>query len=204
MKILFQNILVQKTKVYAPVGNGRRPSSVEVHAERCRFDGMQSDTVIVDTPSFFTSHKPDGQDVLKTWMDANYAKPCKAVAVLYMHNLLFNGDDANLKVSKHLDAFRNICRPGLIPSVIHVVPTLSYWADLSEEKMKTLVTHLHRQVYGEGVQFCSTSSGGRPFDGQPETAWDVVQGLFSACGIGPKVSHDHTGKAKVAGNDESL
>lgn len=130
MKILFQNILVQKTKVYAPVGNGRRPSSVEVHAERCRFDGMQSDTVIVDTPSFFTSHKPDGQDVLKTWMDANYAKPCKAVAVLYMHNLLFNGDDANLKVSKHLDAFRNICRPGLIPSVIHVVPTLSYWADL--------------------------------------------------------------------------
>ncbi|KAI5997330.1 hypothetical protein F5J12DRAFT_852365 [Pisolithus orientalis] len=180
-KSRFMSILLQNTNVHVRVSKGQNPGTTEVHAERCRFDGMQSDIVIVDTPSFYTYLDPDGEDVVKRWMDSNYTKPCKAAAVLYMHNLAFNAGDANLKVSKHLGAFRRACRRNLIPSVYHVIPTLSYGARLSNERIETSVTQLRGQANDEGAQFCSTSPAGKPFDGRPETAWDVVQGLLASC-----------------------
>ncbi|KAI6017900.1 hypothetical protein EDC04DRAFT_474668 [Pisolithus marmoratus] len=147
-KSRFLNILLQSGNVHVKVSKGQKPGTTEVHAERCRFDKMKSDIVIVDTPSFYTYIDPDGEVVVEKWMDSNYTKPCKATGVLYMHNLASNLDDANLRVSKHLGAFRPMAQ-------------------------------LRLQANSE-VQPCNMSSDGKLFDGKPESAWDVIQGLLSA------------------------
>ncbi|KAI5994915.1 hypothetical protein F5J12DRAFT_409788 [Pisolithus orientalis] len=175
--------LLQHENVHIRVSNGRNADAADVHAERCRFDGIQSDIVIVRTPSFYTDG-PDGEETLKKWMDSNYIKPCKAVGVLYMHNLASSAGDSNLEVSKHLGAFRRTCRSNLIPSVIRVVPTSYHIAWLSNESMETPMTQFRRQANDEGVQFCSTLPDGKPFDGKPETAWGAVQELLASCGNG--------------------
>ncbi|KAI6011137.1 heterokaryon incompatibility protein-domain-containing protein [Pisolithus marmoratus] len=162
---IFMSILLQDVNVQA-IGD-QIPGPAEVNAQRCRFEGMRSDIVIVDAPSFYTHLIPDGKEVLKRWMDSNYTMPCKAAGVLYMHNLVFNSRDADLKVGKHLCAFQRICRQALIPSVTHIVPTLYRRGRLSDERINTLATQLQLQA---GAQF---------FDEQPETAWDILQGLLS-------------------------
>ncbi|KAI6032392.1 hypothetical protein EDC04DRAFT_68106 [Pisolithus marmoratus] len=96
-----------------------------------------------------------------------------------MHNLVFNSDDRGLGMSNYLGAFRRTCRQNLLPSVIHVVPTLSLGAELPDERIVTRVAQLRLQAYDEGAQLCKTSSDGRPFDGTPEMAWDVIQGLLA-------------------------
>ncbi|KAI6042359.1 hypothetical protein EDC04DRAFT_998662 [Pisolithus marmoratus] len=178
-KSRFMSILLQIANVHVRVNKGQRPGTTEVHAERCRFEGMQNDIVIVDTPSFYTYTDPDGEEVVKRWMGSNYTRPCKAAGVIYMHNLADNPEDTNLKVSKHLNAFRRTCRQGPIPGVIHVVPTLSYGATLSEERINTAMAQLRLQANSE-VQPCNMSSDGKVFDGKAESAWDVIQGLLSA------------------------
>ncbi|KAI6033577.1 hypothetical protein BKA83DRAFT_4178261 [Pisolithus microcarpus] len=63
----FMSILLQSADVHFKVGRGQ----TEVHAERCRFDGMQSDIVIVDTPTFGSYWDPDdGEDVMRMWMES--------------------------------------------------------------------------------------------------------------------------------------
>ncbi|KIO00991.1 hypothetical protein M404DRAFT_737927 [Pisolithus tinctorius Marx 270] len=175
--------LLQHENVHVRASNGWNPDATDVHAERCRFDGKQSDVVIVRMPSFYTEG-PDGEESLKKWMDSNYTKPCKAVGVLYMHNLAFSAGDSNLEVSKHLGAFRRTCRPNLIPSVIRVVPTSYHIPWLSSKRMETSMTQFRRQANDGGVQFCSTSPDGNPFDGKPETAWGIVQELLASCDNG--------------------
>lgn len=176
-KSWFMSVLLKHAQVR--VSMGQKPGTTEIHAERCRFDGMKNDIVIVDTPSFDTNEEgPDGETEVKKWMDSNYAKPCKAAGVLYMHNVASNPDDPGLKVSNHLGAFRRTCRPKLIPRVIQVVPTLDHGARLLQEKIITRVTHLGLQANDEGAQLCNASAG-YTFDGQPGTAWDIIQGLLS-------------------------
>ncbi|KAI6119153.1 hypothetical protein EDD16DRAFT_948360 [Pisolithus croceorrhizus] len=160
------------------VCRGQKPGITEVHAERCRFDGMQNDIVIVDTPSFCANIEPDGEEVVREWIDSNYTKRCKLAGMLYMHNLAFDPDDANLRMSNHLSAFRRACRRNLVPSIIHVVPTLSYGARLSDERLRTLSALLKRQADVERARLHNASDG-KPFDGKPEAAWDIVQGLLS-------------------------
>ncbi|KAI6111677.1 hypothetical protein EDD17DRAFT_795348 [Pisolithus thermaeus] len=180
-KSWFMDALLKSANVHVRVSKGQKPGTTEVHAERCRFDGMQNDIVIVDTPSFITYMDPDGEEAVRKWMESNYTKPCKAAGILYMHNLAFNPDDANLRVSNHLGTFRRTCRQNLIPSIIHVVPTLSNGARLSDERLRTLMALLQRQADAEGARLRNVSEG-RPFDGKPETAWDVLQGLLSQVG----------------------
>ncbi|KAI6107645.1 hypothetical protein EDD16DRAFT_1620399 [Pisolithus croceorrhizus] len=176
-KSRFMSILLQSANVHVRVSKGQKPGTTEVHAERCRFDGMQNDIVVVDTPSFCTYMDPDGEEVVRKWMESNYTKPCKAARILYMHNLAFNPDDGNLKVSNHLGAFRRACRHDLIPSIIRVLPTLSNGARLSDERLRALTGQLQRQADAEGVRLCDTCDG-KPFDGKPEAAWDVLQELL--------------------------
>lgn len=198
----FMQSLLQHQNVHVRITNGQNPGATEVHAERCRFDGMQSDVVIVKTPSFCTSERPDGEETLKNWMDSNYTTPCNAAGVLYMHNLAFGAGDTNVEISKHLGAFRRTCPRNLIPRVIRAVPTLYYTAWLSNERIEASVTQFRRQANDEGVQFCSTLADGSPFDGKPERAWGIVQELLASCnngnvGIPRNNPANSVGKAEV-------
>ncbi|KAI6128088.1 hypothetical protein EDD16DRAFT_1892624 [Pisolithus croceorrhizus] len=139
---------------------------------------MQNSIVIVDTPSFCTYMDPDGEEVLRKWMESNYTRPCKWAGILYMHDLYFNPEDTNLRLSNHLNAFRRTCRRNLIPSIIHIVPTLSHGARLSDERLRTLTILLQRQADAERARLYDASDG-KPFDGKPEAAWNVVQELLS-------------------------
>ncbi|KAI6114513.1 hypothetical protein EDD16DRAFT_632289 [Pisolithus croceorrhizus] len=188
-KSRFMSILLQRANVHVRVSKGQKPGTTEVHAERCRFDGMPNEIVIVDTPSFCTYMEPDGEEVVRKWMESNYAKPCKAAKMLYMHNLAFNPDDTNLRVANHLRVFRRTCRQNLLPSAIHIIPTLSHGSTLSDERLKILATQLQRQADAEGALLCNTSDGksfvgkpfdGKPFDGKPEAAWNILQELLNA------------------------
>ncbi|KAI6095455.1 hypothetical protein F5141DRAFT_682858 [Pisolithus sp. B1] len=176
-KSWFMSVLLKNAQVR--VSKGQKPGTTEIHAERCRFDGMKNDIVVVDTPSFDNYDGPDGETEVKRWMDSNYTKPCKAAGVLYMHNIASNPNDPGLKVSNHLGTFRRTCRQNLVPSVIHVVPTLDHGARLPQERIMTRVTQLELQANSEGAQLCNASSAGYTFDGRPGTAWDIVQGLLS-------------------------
>ncbi|KAI6160609.1 hypothetical protein EDD17DRAFT_797479 [Pisolithus thermaeus] len=123
----------------------------------------------------------DGEEVVRKWMESNYTKPCKLAGMLYMHNLAFDPDDEKLRVSNHLNAFGRACRQNLIPSTIHVVPTLSPEERLSDERLKILAIQLQRQADAEGAQLVDACDG-KPFNGNPEMALNIIQGLFSACG----------------------
>ncbi|KAI5991966.1 hypothetical protein EDD15DRAFT_2368739 [Pisolithus albus] len=98
--------------------------------------------------------------------------------MLYMHNLASNPDDTNFRLSNHLSAFRRAYLPNPVPSVIHVVPTLSTGARLSKERLRTLTAQLQRQAEAVGARLHNAFDG-EPFDGGPETAWDIVQGLLN-------------------------
>ncbi|KAI6119149.1 hypothetical protein EDD16DRAFT_1726592, partial [Pisolithus croceorrhizus] len=105
-KSWFMNILLQNPNVRVQVADRQKPGATEVHAERCHFDGVGNDIVIVDTPSFCTCMDPDSEEVVRTWMLSNYTEPCQETSILYMHNLAFEPDDADLMLSNHIRAFR--------------------------------------------------------------------------------------------------
>ncbi|KAI5996946.1 hypothetical protein EDD15DRAFT_2412538 [Pisolithus albus] len=172
----FMSMLLQSANVQVPVSKRLTPGTTEVHAERCRFEGMQSDIVIVDTPPFCTYMELDGEEVMREWMESNYTGRCKAVMMVYMHNFACDAEDANLRLSNHLGVFRRACRQNLFPSVIHVVPTLSFGENLSAKRLRTLTTQLQRQANAEGAQL---ANGRRLFDGKPETTWGIIQGLLN-------------------------
>ncbi|KAI6011442.1 hypothetical protein EDC04DRAFT_2609915 [Pisolithus marmoratus] len=159
---VFMSLLLQNAHIHVWVNRGQRPRTTEVHMERCHFDRVQGDVIIIDTPSFHTYMNPDEEGVVKKWMDSNYMRLCKAAGVLYMHKLAFNPNDSHSRVSKHLGAFQ--C-----------------------------------------AQLCETSSDQQLFDEKPKTAWDIVQGLLSACKIGihPRPIQCETSleKPEVAEND---
>ncbi|KAI5997319.1 hypothetical protein F5J12DRAFT_852290 [Pisolithus orientalis] len=177
-KSRFMDILLQNANVHAVRANkGQRPGTTEVYAERCRFEGMQSDIVLVDTPSFHTYEDPDGEETLKKWMDSKCTK-CKRAGMLYTHNIASNPHDGNLVISRHLEAFRRTLPRNLTINTVHVVPTVAFGARLPAETIDALVTRLQGQADGVGAKMSKT-----PFDGKPETAWDVVQELLSRCGL---------------------
>lgn len=69
-KSRFMGIILQQSNVHVRISKSQRPGTTEVHAERCRFDGIQGDIVIVDTPSFCTYMDPDGEEVMRKWMES--------------------------------------------------------------------------------------------------------------------------------------
>ncbi|KAI6103861.1 hypothetical protein EDD16DRAFT_1640155 [Pisolithus croceorrhizus] len=139
---------------------------------------MPSDVVIVDTPSFFTYRNSGGEDVMRGRMNSNYTNLCRGAGILYLHNLSFRPVDPNMRVSTHLDAFRRTCRQHLIPSIIHIVPTL-FWPTLTEEGLRMSMVQLQHQADANGALLHNPSDG-RPFDGHPKAAWDVLLKLLSS------------------------
>ncbi|KAI6039630.1 hypothetical protein EDC04DRAFT_2894974 [Pisolithus marmoratus] len=167
------SILLEMAKTRIPVNKGQKPGTTKVYAERCHFEGLQSDIVLVDTPSFYTYEGPNAEKTVKKWIGSNYQKP-EGAGILYMHNIASNRLDPNLEVSRHFSAFRRTFPPNLAPSAVHVVPTIALGAILSAERIDTSMTELRRQADNIGASML-----GAPFDGRPETAWDVVQELLS-------------------------
>lgn len=167
------SILLKMANTHVPVNRGQKPCTTKVHAERCHFEGMQGDIILVDTPSFYTYIRPDGEKTVKKWIDSNYIQP-KGAGILYMHNIASNPLDPNLEVSRHFSAFRRTCPQGHAPSVARVVPTVALGSTLSAEKINTSMTRLRYQADSIGASIL-----GMPFDGKPGTAWDVVQELLN-------------------------
>ncbi|KAI5997276.1 hypothetical protein F5J12DRAFT_929047 [Pisolithus orientalis] len=169
-KSRFMDILLQNANVRAVRNNkGQRPGTTEVYAERCRFEGMPSDIVLVDTPSFHTYEDPDGEETLKKWMDSRCTK-CKRAVILYTHDIASNPHDENLVISRHLEAFRRTLPRNLTVDTVHVVPTMAFGAKLPVEKISVLMdtTPKSRRTM-------------TPFNGRPEVAWDVVRELLNHC-----------------------
>lgn len=157
-------ILLQIADIHIPVSEGQESGTTGVYVERCRFKGIQGNIILVDTPSFCTSTSTDGEATLQKWMTSHCVEPYKAVGILYTHNTTSDPFNANLELSKHLEAFGRTPRH-FAPSAIHVVPTVAYEANFSTEGTTTLVTQLQRQADNIGVSMCKTL-----FDGRPEVA----------------------------------
>ncbi|KAG6335338.1 hypothetical protein ID866_3749 [Astraeus odoratus] len=146
---------------------------------RCHFEGIQSDFVIVDTPSFFTFVDPDGDVIMQQWMDARYTKKCAAAAILYMHNIAANKDDPNLAMKNHLGTFRRICPPGaLVPRTVHVVSIIdrAIQRPVPGDKIEAWMQPLRQQAREEGASVFE-----QQFEGRPETAWNALRDLLDAC-----------------------
>lgn len=173
------SILLQVAKSHVPIGRGQRLDVAEIHAERCRFEGEQSDIVLVDTPSLCTFRGSAGEEDLKGWLDSKYRKPCKAAGILYLHNIGSNPYDEWLKVSRHLGCLMPMYQEGLAPSTIYVVPTITPGAKLSTGRIDTSILILKRQADDGGASMFMT-----PFDGSPETAWGVVRELLNGMKLG--------------------
>ncbi|KAI5988363.1 hypothetical protein EDD15DRAFT_2289284 [Pisolithus albus] len=177
-KSWFMSNLLKKANIHVSVSKSLRPGTKKVHAERCQFEGLESDIVIVDTPSFYTCTKSDGEKVVRKWMESNHTQPCRVAKMVYMHDLASNPHDENLRMLVHLDAFRRAYLPNPFPRVIHVVPTVGEGARLPKEKIGALTAQLQHQASAVGARL-HTVFNGEPFDGTPETAWDIVQGLLN-------------------------
>lgn len=167
------SLLLKMAKTRVPVNKGQKPCTTKVYAERCHFEGMQNAIILVDTPSFYTYADPDGEKIVKKWIDSNYKKP-KGAGILYTHNIASNPCDPNLEVSRHFSAFRRTFPQALVPRAVRVVPTVALGSTLPPERISTLIAGLRHQADNIGA-----STLGAPFDGRPETAWDVVQELLN-------------------------
>ncbi|KAI6142580.1 hypothetical protein BKA82DRAFT_1003415 [Pisolithus tinctorius] len=177
-KSRFLEILLQNPNVHR-ASKGQKPGSTDVHAERCRLEGMPSDVVLVDTPSFHTYEGPDGEETVRKWMDSSKCtRQCKRAGILYMHNIASNPSDTGLDVSNHLGAFRHTLPRNLTNSTVHVVPTMASGARLPAERIKTAMARLQSQASDEGATMSRI-----PFSGRPEVAWEVVQELLIECGL---------------------
>ncbi|KAI5988356.1 hypothetical protein EDD15DRAFT_1378691 [Pisolithus albus] len=154
------SLLLKMAKTRVPINKGQKPCTSKVYAERCHFEGIQSGIVLVDTPSFYTYVGPDKEKIVKKWIDSNYTKP-KGAGILYM-------------VSRHFSAFRRTFPQALVPRAVRVVPTVALGSTLPPDRISTLITGLRHQADNIGA-----STLGAPFDGRPETAWDVVQELLN-------------------------
>ncbi|KAI6111025.1 hypothetical protein F5141DRAFT_767070 [Pisolithus sp. B1] len=173
------NILLQIANTHVPVDEGETLGFTKINAERCRFDGEESDIILVDTPSLCTLTGPHRKESLKEWLDSKYRKPCKAAGILYLHSVGSNPYDPYLKVSRHLGLLMSMYRQGLAPSSVHVIPTITLGEKLSTGRIGASMLLLKRQVDDVGASMLTT-----PFDGRPETAWDVVQELLSNMKLG--------------------
>lgn len=151
-----------------------KPSTKEVNAVRCHFSGdNRDDIVIVDTPSFHTYLDPDGEVTLKQWINEKCKKSCKGAGILYLHNIAANPHDANLSMSKHLQAFNRAYTS--VSSTI-VVPTLDKGVIYPPDKAQRLTLRLQSEAEKFDAITCKL------FDGQPETAWEIVQELLKQMG----------------------
>ncbi|KAI6129059.1 hypothetical protein EV401DRAFT_804969 [Pisolithus croceorrhizus] len=171
--ILFR-ILLRIANKHVPVDEGKILGVTEVNAERCRFDGEESDIILVDTPCLWTPQRTSQQASLKEWLDSKYRKPCRAAGILYLHNVGSNPFDPYLKVSRHLGLLMPMYHQRLAPSSVHVVPTITPGAKLSTGRIGASMLLLERQADNVGASMLKA-----PFDGRPETAWDVVQELLN-------------------------
>jgi len=90
---------------------------------------------------------------------------------LYLHNIAANPHDANLSMSKHLQAFNRAYTSGVVSSTV-VVPTLDYGVVFPPEKTQRLISRLESEAEKVDATTCKL------FDGQPETAWEMVQELL--------------------------
>ncbi|KAL4065616.1 hypothetical protein V8B97DRAFT_2025652 [Scleroderma yunnanense] len=158
------------------VNKGQKPCTKHVKAERCRFNEIANDIVVVDTPSFHTYVDPDGEDVMRSWMNSKYTKQCKAATVLYMHDIAAYEKDANLAVRKHLDTFRRTFPLGnVIPQTVHILPILDRGMrqPVPPEKIAQRMASLRKQAEEANASMFPTI-----FDGTPEMAWSAVQELL--------------------------
>ena len=123
-----------------------------------------------------------------------------------MHDIASNPLDANLAMSKHLTTFYRIYTGGV--SSMIVVPTIARGARFKHEKIQAQISWLTAEAVKWNAVVCEL------FDGQPETAWTVVQELLKTIeGAGspdmgrkmvPKVAKQMTLEKKVQlGNTSS-
>ena len=89
--------------------------------------------------------------------------------ILYIHDITSNPYDANLTMNKHLSTFYHVYA-GDVSSTL-VVPTIDK-AGLPHEKIQTRISWLTGEAAKSNTTVC------RSFDGQPETAWAIVQELL--------------------------
>lgn len=173
------SILLQVAKSHVPIGRGPRLDVAEIHAERCRFEGEQSDVVLVDTPSLSPLWGFAGEEDLKGWLNLKYRKPCKAAGILYLHNIGSNPYDEFLKVSRNLSRLMPLYHQGLAPGIVHVIPTITPGAKIFTGRIDASILLLKRQADEVGASMLRT-----PFDGSPETAWGIVQELLNGMKLG--------------------
>lgn len=173
-KSWFLSTLLQNPNVHALVKVSGEHKSSEVHVVRCRFEGIPNDILLVDTPSFYVDDGPDAEATLKRWMDSNDMKKSWAVGILYMHNIALNPYDDNLRLLKHIGAFRRTCRRDLSHNTVYVVPSVASEVRLSSERIEASMSRLQRETVDGGTLMCTTL-----FDGKSEIAWDIMQELFN-------------------------
>lgn len=68
------SLLLKMAKTRVPINKGQKPCTTKVYAERCHFEGMQNAIILVDTPSFYTYADPDGEKIVKKWIDSKNLK----------------------------------------------------------------------------------------------------------------------------------
>ena len=103
-----------------------------------------------------------------------YLRRCKAsgikAGILYMHDIASSPLDANLSMSKHLTTFYRVYAGGVSSTI--VVPTIARGARLSHERIEAQISRLKKDAVELNAVVCEL------FNGQPETAWAVVQELL--------------------------
>ncbi|KAI6019985.1 hypothetical protein F5J12DRAFT_911477 [Pisolithus orientalis] len=174
-KSRFFDILLQIAKSHISLHGGRKSPTTEVYAERCRFEGDERDIVLVDTPSFYTN--TGGEEILKKWIDSNFTAFSKASGILYMHSVESNPDDADMRVSKHFEAFWRACPRNLGPSAGHIVPTIFSRAGLTAQDFGALMAQLRHQANVVGASMLRIV-----FDGAPVMARLIIQEFLNCLG----------------------
>ncbi|KAI6015428.1 hypothetical protein BKA83DRAFT_4129402 [Pisolithus microcarpus] len=151
VKSRFLDILLRDENVNVWSIGDRTASAQEVRTRKCRFKGMGSDIVLVDTPSFTTRGGLDGGETMEKWIKSKYDRPFAAVwRMTQLPSCV-----SSLKVAL------------LVPSTSFRLYSKKKW--MSNESIEASMTQLRREVDDVGASIM-----GEPFDGEPRMALRAV------------------------------
>ncbi|KAI6040634.1 hypothetical protein EDC04DRAFT_3060936 [Pisolithus marmoratus] len=162
------DILLQDENIKVHSNSNQELSTPEIKTRMCRFKGIDSRIILVDTPSFDTCGGLDGREIMKERITLNYNEECKAAGILYLHNVASSSDDPRLWLSPYLDDFRRVFPEGRAPSTVHVVPTM-FGKEMPSESIKASMTQLRCEVDGVRASMLE-----KLFDWEPRTALNAV------------------------------
>lgn len=157
------------------VGHGLESKTSDIRAVRYKHPAMNEEVVLVDTPGFDDTHKPDTEilKLIAEWLKDTYKKDKKLTAILYLHRI----SDNRMAGSplRNLKMFNQLCGDGALTNVVLVT---TMWSKVRREVGEQRQQDLQNNFWKDMLVGDKAATTAR-FDMTYDSAWAVITGKSS-------------------------